>query len=215
MSILPELQRNKGTVSSALGKELAKVVLAGKKEVLREAVQLTCFEPENIKSKSIRAGAAKIIEKTAEKKPKLIAPYLEKLLPALDMPEPQTRWMIMMTFSYCASLNPRSSIKAISYAKQYLKESQGVYLSGATALYLGAVGALSTQEAKCVLPILIRALETASINEVDWILEAFIKITDNLKPADRHAIVTYANKYLDAPKKSTRKRVEKLMKKIG
>jgi hypothetical protein len=215
MSILAELKRNKGTVSSALGKELAKVVLAGKKEVLQEAILLTSFDSGNMKSKGIRAGAAKIVEKVAEEKPELVARHLGKLLPALDMPEPQTRWMVMMTLGYCASLNPQISCKAVPYAKQYLKASEGVCLSGATALYLGAVGALSAKDTKRVLPILIAALRTASVNEVDWIVEAFIKIADHLKPADRNAIVTHANKYLDAPKQSTRKRVEKLMKKIG
>lgn len=215
MSILQELKNNKGTVSSALGKELAKAVLAGKKEVLKEAVSLTAYEPENNNAKHIRAGAAKIVEKVAEKKPELVAPFLERLLPALDMPEPQTRWMMMQTFGYCAAFNPQVSMKALLYARQYLKENAGVCLSGATALYLGAVGALSPKEARKVLPVLTKALETAAVNEVDWILEAFIKISDKLKPGDQKALLTYANMYLDAPKKSTQKRVQTLLKQIG
>ena len=62
MGLLEKLKKNKGTVSSALGKELAAKVLAGDRELLNEAVELCLFDKENPKSKSVRAGAAKIVE---------------------------------------------------------------------------------------------------------------------------------------------------------
>ncbi|MFH1520054.1 MAG: HEAT repeat domain-containing protein [Candidatus Micrarchaeota archaeon] len=101
MNILNQLQQNKGAVSSKLGKELAEKVLKGDNVILKEAVQLCSFNDKNV-----RAGAAKIIEKVAEKKPELVSSYLKELFPALDSPEPQTRWMIIYAFGYCAKLNP-------------------------------------------------------------------------------------------------------------
>ena len=215
MKLLELLKENKGTVSSALGKELALEVLNGNTVILSEAINYSSYEPDNLKAKSIRAGAAKIIEKVAEKKPKLIAPHLEKLLPALKMPEPQTRWMIIMAFGYCVIDNPESALKGINFAKSYIEENQGVCLTGAAHVYLGQAGAYSPKEAEEVLPILLSALQDASVNEVDWIIEAFIKICDNLTKSDKEVILNYAKLYLDAPKKSTVKRIEKLMKKIN
>jgi len=214
MTLLELLKENKGTVSSALGKELAQQVLSGNFGILNEAIEYASFEPDNVKSKSIRAGAAKIIEKVAEKKPELIAPHLKKLIPALKMPEPQTRWMIIMAFGNCVKENPKIALKGIDFAKDYIAENKGVCLTGAAHIYLGQAGAYSKNKAEEVLPVLLDALKSASVNEVDWIIEAFINISNNLSKPDQEVILNYAKLYLDAPKKSTVKRVEKLTKKI-
>ncbi|MFC2029923.1 hypothetical protein ACFLWA_04250, partial [Chloroflexota bacterium] len=100
MSILPLLVDNKGTISSALGKSLAKEVRRGDSAVLEEAVELLDHEDKNV-----RAGAAKIVEQVALADPSLVAGSLPRLLPALDLPEPQTRWMAIHTLGLCASLD--------------------------------------------------------------------------------------------------------------
>lgn len=211
MTILAKLQNNKGTVSSALGKELAIKVLNGESVILSEAIDLVNYEPNNVKAKNVRAGAAKIIEKVCEKKPELMAPHLEKILPALSLPEPQTRWMLIMALGYCAHLNQKIALKGTRFAKNYLQENQGVCLSGAAAIYLGHIGALSVKAAKQVFPILSNALDNASVNEVDWILEALLKISANLNIAGKKIIVNYAKSFLGAPKNITRKRAGKII----
>jgi len=72
--LLSLLQENKGTVSSALGKELARKVLGGEGAILTDALALVTYDGLNPKSKNIRAGAAKIIEKVAEVQPERVAP---------------------------------------------------------------------------------------------------------------------------------------------
>ena len=212
LSLLDQLKTNKGTVSSALGKELANEVLAGNEKMLKEAIRYTSYDPDNIASKSIRAGAAKIVEKVAEKRPELVALHLAQLLPALEMPEPQTRWMIINTFGLCAASNPEDAYKGMEYAEAYLKEQNGVCLTGAANKYLGHMGAQSEETTSEVLPKLIHALSLAGTNDVDWILEAFIMMAKHLDPADRETVLNYANSYNDAPKKSTHKRIVKLRK---
>lgn len=214
MELLDLLKQNKGTVSSALGKELALQVLSGNLELLKEAVEHTSYDSENPKSKSIRAGAAKIVEKVAEKKPELVAPYLENLLPALEMPEPQTRWMIILAFGYCMSHNPDVALKGIDFAKSYIDENKGVCLRGAAHLYLGRAGAVSEAKANDVFPILLNALDKASINEVDWIIEAFIRFSHHLTKSEKEILQNTVTLYCNAPKKATLKRIEKLLKKI-
>jgi hypothetical protein len=153
MPILQQLQKNRGTISSALGKSPAQKVLEGNKEILKEAVELIEYN-----SKDVRAEAAKIIEKVAEKKPELVVSYLKDLLPALELPEPQTKWMIIHTLGLCAKLNPSISIKGIDKAKAFLETDSGVCLWDRTILYLGYVGAISRECANEVFPILERAL---------------------------------------------------------
>jgi hypothetical protein len=52
------------------------------------------FEKSKLNQKHVRAGAAKVVEIVAENRPELVAPHLSKLLPALSVEEPQTRWAI-------------------------------------------------------------------------------------------------------------------------
>jgi len=214
MKLLDLLKENKGTVSSSLGKELAQQVLEGNTDLIVEAIDLTSYDSANIKSKSIRAGAAKIVEKVAEKKPEQVAPYLNKLLPALEMPEPQTRWMIILVFGYCMKQNPDIALKGIDFARKYIEENRGVCLSGAAHLYLGRAGAVSEAKAGKVFPVLINALEKASVNELDWIIEAFINMSDKLTKSEKELLKNTVKLYSDAHKKSTIKRINKLLKKL-
>lgn len=215
MDLLDLLKSNKGTVSSALGKELAEKVLKGDSSILRDAIEYVSFDLENEKSKGVRAGAAKIIEKVAEKQPELIADKLGKLKSALTVKEPQTRWMLMQVFGYCAKLNPKESASILNYAKDYLTENAGVCLSGAVHLYLGRIGATSVKTANDVLPILDDALKTATENEIDWILEGFLNIIDKVDLYSRELIKRNAELQLDAKKKSTQTRAKKILKKIS
>jgi len=98
--IIEQLRNNKGTVSTELSKRIASEVLSGNAEILKEAIELTSYALSDKKEKNIRSGAAKIVEVVAMEKPELIAPYLERLLPALDANEPQTRWMIIRAITF-------------------------------------------------------------------------------------------------------------------
>jgi hypothetical protein len=214
MNLLPILQANKGTVSSALGKELAENVLKGNLEILEEALDLVCYKIRDEKEKNVRAGAAKILEKVAEKRPELVAQKLERVISALDVPEPQTRWMLMQTFGFCAKLNPVLVHSALPFARKYLKENAGVCLSGAVHLYLGRLGAVSPMYATLVLPILDDASKTASENEIDWILEAYLKIIPNIDSTYRPVIEMAATLHKNSRKKSTQERSKKILKKL-
>lgn len=214
MNLLEQLKSNKGTVSSALGKELAEKVLKGDNSILEQAVEYVSYDLQNQKAKGVRAGAAKILEKVAEQQPDLIANQLNRLKPALNVKEPQTRWMLMQVFGYCAKLNPKESESIVDYAKLYLTENAGVCLSGAVHLYLGRIGATSNKAADKVLPILDDALKTASENEIDWILEGFLNIVDNVNLHSKELIKRSAEIYLDSKKKATQNRARKILKKI-
>lgn len=215
MSIFTQLQNNKGTISSALGKELAERVLSGNNEILKEAIKLVIFNEHDLKSKNIRAGAAKIVETVAEMKPDLVAPFLEELYPALDLPEVQTRWMIIRTMGFCAHLNQEISISSMEYAIKYIQNKEGLCLTSSAELYLGDIGALSEENAKTVFPILEEALKNALVNEVDWILEAYMKICKNLDKKNLAKIKQYINEKITASKKSTQNRIKKLTKMVN
>ena len=212
MSIFEQLAYNKGTVSSALGKEIAVTVLKGKVEALREAIDLSSYESENKKAKNIRAGAAKVVEIVAEKRPDLVAPFLPQRLPALTVPEPQTRWMIIRTMGFCAHLDSVTAGEAVPYAQEYICEKEGLCIASSADLFLGDYGSISSEAAETAFPILEISISNCLRNEEDWLLEVFMKIARKLNKDRREIIKRFAVQCRNAPKKATQKRVDRLLK---
>lgn len=195
MGIFYALKANKGTVSSALGKQLAADALAGDLSILEEAVRLTCYDRNNPKAKHIRAGAAKIVEIVAEQEPALVAPYMDQLMPALEVAETQTRWMTIRTLGFCAKDAPQTAARGIPFAVAYLKENAGVCLSSSAELYLGAMGAVSVEYARQCFPLLIQAFADLMPNEVDWIIEAFLALHHHLGGTERKQVLQRLDAY--------------------
>jgi hypothetical protein len=212
MAVLDQLKTNKGTVSSLLGKKLARDVLAGQLEILQEAMGLVCYGAGSRKEKHVRAGAAKIVECVAMENPSLVAPFLESLLPALGVEEPQTKWMVIRTIGFCAAQQPGIAKKALPYAKKYINEKVAgqLCLVGATDLFLGDYGEISKETAKEVYPILIESANNVILNEHDWLMEAFMRIAKYLSKKEKEVIIAFARKYENHSRKKTQERVKKL-----
>ena len=213
MSIFEKLSKNKGTVSSALGKELAQKVLQdGEIDILIECIGLVTYEISNAKVKNIRAGAAKVVEIVAEKRPELVATHLEDIFPALSVKEAQTRWMTMRTMGFCAHLNRVVAEKAIEYAKKYIAEKEGLIIASSADLFLGDYGSLSKEAATTVFPILEYSMDTVMTNEQDWLLETLYKMYPNLGEREREVVLKFAEEWQHFERKSTQKRARRILK---
>lgn len=208
MPILSQLQVNKGTTSSALGKELAADVLAGNNEILHEAIELVHHDDKNV-----RAGAAKIVEKVAEEKPELVAPSLQNLLPALDQPEFQTRWMIIHVMGLCAELNPEVALSAGSHIPELLS-SDSVALQDRAITYLGYIGALSPEEFTRVFPILCDALE-AIPKRASRVLESLVRCVVQANGKQSKVLMSIAERYADDESGAVKTQVRKLVGVVG
>jgi hypothetical protein len=209
MKILQKLKNNKGTVSSALGKSLAQEVLKGDMEILKEAVGLILFDDKNV-----RSGAGKIIEMVAEKKPGLIVPYLKKLLPALELPEPQTRWVILHAYGLCAKLKPDISREALPKAEQFLKEKSGMCLWDRFITYLGLLGAISDRDAQKVFPLLEKTLTTIP-DRTARIFEGFERMVPVLNQELKAKLEEMSRKYVNNKSPSIKSKALRILKKIS
>ena len=207
MSILPQLEKNKGTISSKLGKALAQDVLAGQTEILAEAVDLLSHE-----SKQVRAGAAKIVEQVALSDPSLVVGFLPRLLPALDVTEPQTRWMAIHTLGLCAALDISTALQALPKAEAYIEADSGACLWGSTIIYLGYLGATSGGNARKVFPVLERALQIPGREKN--VLRSFLRLFDVAGAEMREAMARYAQTYAQSETKVVRSAANKLLKRI-
>jgi hypothetical protein len=175
-------------------------------------IELAYYEATVPTSKHIRAGAGKVVEIVAEKQPELVAPHLGKLLPALSVPEPQTRWAIIRAVGFCAHLNKSVAQEAIPYAAQYIDAKEGWIIASSADLFLGDFGAISKQDAQRVFPILIKSMETVITNEQDWLLEALFRIYANLGRGEQEKVLKFAGSWQYSSRKSTQQRAKKLLK---
>jgi len=212
MSIFDQLSNNKGTVSSTLGKVLAQKVLNGQTSILSECIDLVSYEAAVPAQKHIRSGAAKVVEIVAENQPDLVAPHLEKLLPALSVKEPQTRWAIIRTIGFCAHLNKPIAQRAITYAEKYIDNKEGLCLASSADLFLGDFGAISKKDAQRVLPILAQSIENLIFNEQDWLLEALFKVFQNLSKDGQEEDLKFAEHWQYSARKSTQQRARKILR---
>lgn len=207
MSVFEQLSRNKGTVSSALGKALSQKVLKERRaDILLECINLSSYEASAPASKHIRSGAAKVVEIVAEKQPELVAPHLEKMFAALSVKEPQTRWMIIRVMGFCAHLNKPMAQKAIAYAEKYIDDKEGLCIASSADLFLGDLGAISKKDAQKVFPLLKQSMENPLTNEQDWLLEAFHKMFPNLEKAEQEKVAKFAERWQYSTRKSTQQR---------
>lgn len=211
MSIFESLMTNKGTVSTALGKKLAKAALDGDLAILDEAIGLSVLALEDKSMRHVRAGAAKIAELVAEKRPELVAPRLKELFPALRAAEPQTRWMAMGLFGACAHLGEGWAKKALPFAQAIIEEKDGLCLSRSADLFLGDFVSLSRANAALAVPLLLKSAGSLVRNEEDWVLEAFMKILTLVDEEAWRKILAVAKRFERGPKKSTQARAKRLI----
>jgi hypothetical protein len=213
MSIFEQLSKNKGTISSALGKTLARKVLQEcRTDILSECIDLVSYEASSPDSRHIRSGAAKVVEIVAEKQPELVAPHLGKLFTALSVSEPQTRWMIIRVMGFCARLNTSMAQKAIPYAEKYIDVKEGLCIASSADLFLGDLGAVSKKDAQMVFPILELSMENAITNEQDWLLEACYKVFPNLEKNEREVALKFAEHWQYSARKTTQQRARKILR---
>ena len=212
MTIFEQLSNNKGTVSSALGKALALQVLQkNQMDILLEYISLAFYEPSSPNSRNIRAGAAKVVEIVAEKRPEWVAPHLEKLLPALSVQEPQTRWAIIRVMGFCARLNGPVAREAISFAAKYLHEKEGLCIASSVDLFLGDLGAISKEDAQITFPLLQQSMDNLLENEQDWLLEAFFKLFRNLDQSGQTEVQKFAERWQYSSRKTTQQRARRIL----
>lgn len=199
---------NKGTVSSALGKKLAKEVIEGNPGILTESAKLIHHN-----SKAVRSGAAKIIEKVAEEMPELVAPLLPDLISALDYDEPQTRWMMIHTFGLCARLQPDISRGVFNTAIKYLDPSLGTCIRDRAITYLGYIGALSKLDCDKSFHFLIDSFKNHP-DRITRIFESLERLSVWFDPEQKKIVNEYANKFAGSSSAEIRKWAKKIMKKL-
>lgn len=209
MNLLDQLKENKGTVSSALSKQLAKDTLSGDLTILKEASRLIHHD-----LKVVRSGAAKIIEKVAEEKPELVAPILSDLIPTFNYEEPQTKWMMIHTFGLCAKLQPNLSRDIFDTVLKYLEPTNGTCLRDRSIIYLGYMGSVSKLDCDKCFPLLIDSFAKHP-DRITRVFESLERLSDLLDSKQKQIIQEFVDKFSDSKSAEIKKWTKKITKKIN
>jgi hypothetical protein len=188
------------------------VLAEGRTDILEECVELATYDAREPAARNVRAGAAKVVEIVAEARPELVAPHLEKLLPALAVAEPQTRWMIIRVMGSCARLNAPVARVAVPFTERYLAHKDGLVLASSADLFLGDLGAVSQEDARLIFPILEKSLASPLPNEPDWLLEALLKMFPNLDRVEQDTALEFAACWQSSPRKATQQRAKRILR---
>jgi hypothetical protein len=206
MSLLEQLRGNRGCLSSALGKSLAGKFFGGDMRILDEAVELLTYDDKNV-----RAGAAVIIEEIANERPELVAKRLEDILPGLETPEPQTRWITLRILGKCSRLNPEVAGSAMNRIDDFLADNS-LCLQDSAITYLGYIGSLSNDNAKTIFPILEETLDSVP-KRIPRVFESYRRMIPVLND-EKGRLSTICEKYSKNSKPSIAKAAKRTLKEI-
>ena len=100
MEILKQLSSQKGDKTEGSNQIVAEKCIANRRVLADIAIGLVC------KDKKLQSDCIEVFTLVSEKKPDLIVPYANNILPLLHSKETKTRWEAVHTLSYIAAKIP-------------------------------------------------------------------------------------------------------------
>jgi len=207
MSILDHLAGALGRRDEVPNVELAKRIAAKKdKAAVKELA-------ENLrhKSKDIRHDCIKVLYETGYADPELIAPYWKEFLALLDDKSNRMQWGAMSALSSIAGERPKEIYAALDRIMAAADSGSVITRDHAMSILLKL--AAVKQYASDAFTLYLDQLRTAPVNQ----LPKYAEDAAALVPAkDARLFVKILSSRLDEiDKDSKRKRVEKVMRKLG
>jgi hypothetical protein len=206
-SIIGSLATSLGKRGEEPNKELAQRIVTSKdKKAITELV-----EHLSDKDKNIQSDCIKVLYEIGEQKPELIADYDKDFLDLLDSKNNRLVWGAMTALDCIAAINPDSIYKKlpkildVAEAGSVITKDHGVGI-------LIKLSANKKYMAKTI-PLLIDILKICATNQLPMYAEnAIAIISDGYK---KDFVKTLSGRLGDIEKESKRKRIEKVIKKIG
>jgi hypothetical protein len=207
MEILDSLLRE-DIRSSKLSKELA-LQASTDSSILVELAKY--FFHDN---KKVRAAVTGTFAELSMKHPDMAIPYIDKLIKAIDFPEPQTKWESIQTLGNIAVKDPTLIEVAIPQICEFVNSKSVCVHCGAVGA-LGQIGEKTEEYALQVLPYVEHALEIyATSNATGFVIDALGKIGKNKKEIASRIIPSLLP-FLDDSRPSVSKKAKKVLKSFG
>lgn len=207
MSVIDKLATSLDRRDEVPNQELARdIAAANDKAGVKELIALL-----DHKSKDIQHDAIKVLYEIGALKPKLISPYAETFMKLLEHKNNRLQWGAMTAISTIVGEDPGTLFRSLPKIVEVANKGSVITRDYAVNILLQFCG--MKQYAKDAFPIFLEQLAGSPPNQVPMYAEnAAPVIQDNQKA---QFIKVLESRLDDIEKDSKKKRVEKVLKKMG
>lgn len=207
MSILDKLASAQGRRDEVPNQELAQqLIMSSDKAAIKLLV-------ENLKNKDkhIQSDCIKVLYEIGEHEPKLIAPYANDFIDLLKSKNNRLVWGAMTALDGIASVNPKDTYENLAAILDAADKGSVITKDhGVSILIKLAANKAYTTDA---LVLLLDVLKGCATNQLPMYAENAIPVITESHKKDYVKVLT--SRLGDIEKESKRKRVEKVIRKLG
>ena len=209
MDILNQLSSRKGDKTEDSNKIVAEKCIANPRllaEIADGLVETQCLA-------SLRSDCIEVFTLVAEKKPELIVPYAENVIPLLHSKETKTRWEAVHTLSFIAANIPDVIFSMLPTLQSLIEKDKSTIVRDYAMDTVANYAKVSAETSAQSYEILKFALELWSEKHAKQVLRGFNYVLDNYTDckAEIHSLV---QPYLSANKKIVATEATKIVKRI-
>lgn len=163
------------------------------------------------KSKEVRHDCIKVLYETGERKPSLIAPYADQFTALLDNKDNRMQWGAMTALNTIAHENPEAAFAAIPKLAAVADRGSVITRDNFVAILIKLSGIPTYADQ--ALALLNEQMLSCPSNQLPMYAENALPVIGGTHKAT--FIKTLTSRLDDFEKESKRKRVEKVLKRLG
>ena len=207
MEILKQLSSQQGDKTEDCNKIVAEKCIANPRMLAEIAVG---FED---KDKKLQSDCIEVFTLVSEKKPELIVPYADNILPLLYSKETKSRWEAVHTLSLIAEKIPDVIFSILPTLQSLIEKDKSTIVRDYAADTVANYAKVSAETSKNSYELLKYALELWSEKHAKQVFKGFNYVLDNC--ADCKAEINLlVQPYLSANKKIVASEAKKIIKRM-
>ena len=206
MEILNQLSSQKGDKTEASNTIVAEKCLANPRMLAEIAIGL------EDKDKKLQSDCMEVFTFVAEKKPELVVPYTDNILPLLYSKETKTRWEVVHTLSYIAEKIPDTIFSILPVLQSLIEKDKSTIVRDYAIDTVANYAKTSTETSENSYELLKYVLELWGEKHAKQVFKGFNHVLDNCPDckAEIHGLV---QPYLSANKKVVATEAKKISNK--
>ena len=207
MEILNQLSSRQGDKTEDSNKIVAEKCIANPRILAEIAVGL------EDKDKKLQADCIEVFTLVSEKKPELIVPYAENILPLLSCKDTKTRWEAVHTLSFIAEKIPELVFSVLPVLQSFIEKDKSTIVRDYTIDTIANYAKTSVEASEKSYELLKYALELWGEKHAKQVFRGFNHVLDNCSDykTEIHGLV---QPYLSADKKVVATEAKKIIKRI-
>lgn len=208
MSILDELSSSVGDRTENSNRAVAQKVEAD--PILLSEIAAGLASP-NLK---MVGDCAEVLTMVSEKRPEVVAPFIDRVIPLLQSKNKRVRWESMHTLVFLARRAAATIAPLLPQLAAAIAQDDSVIVREYAIQVLGEYSITSAAAAQGAFPILLKSLEVWSGDHVATALEGLAKAAE-ADPALMSEVIETAQKYRDAKKSKVQKVARSILRRLS